>query len=106
VSKINFYESVKPVIKKYMNRAFRAYDGEGAEIVFANEVSVSWGIDDEGTITKVVIDTPYYERTVHDEASFNDILSMITYLSEKTIEVTLRQESLERQFTYLFERFE
>lgn len=96
---MNFYTEVKPVIEKYMNKAFRAYDGYGAEIVFPNDVSVNWEINEDSTVRKVTLQSKNYILHRTKEESLRDILNIVVFLAESELDYQQMRKKVNEQYT-------
>lgn len=103
---MNFYTEVKPVIEKYMNKAFRAYDGYGAEIVFPNNVSVNWEIDNNDEIKKVTIESDSQAICRTNEEGFKDALSMVELLAELELNHQRMKQKIDSEFSKMIKEIE
>lgn len=101
---MNFYKEVVPIIKKYMNRVFRAYGGDGAVIIlYENNLSVDWDIDDIGNVIRVKVESDNYEMSSETEEGFKRILSMVEILSELELRHQEQRLLIDREYMKLTE---
>jgi hypothetical protein len=79
---MDFYAEVVPVIQKYENRAFQAYDGYGASISFYDYGLICEWEENEGKVSKVTIEDHGVEIVAETEVGFQIVLQMVQTFAE------------------------
>lgn len=101
---MHFHKEILPIIKQYKDKVFRAYDGYGATIIFDNDLSIHWDINDESYITRVKIESENFEAEGTSEQSFSEILSMIKILAASETEHQEARKKIDKQYAELVKK--